>query len=431
MTSTVPRPDDVAPPPTATPDDTTPGDTTDDRSVRTIGLLADPGLPTKLAAQVAADLPDLLATRLPGRTWRVETAEGPVGLDAEGLLPMLRTGCERQRRHGWDIVIILTDLPRRAGTEPLVSDFGSDDGVGLVSVPALGAFALRRRLRAAVLDLLEHGLADHAARPEQPARPHAVPSRRAVLSPPICRIASDHAGIDSHLALRGARGRLRLLAGMVRSNRPWRLVPSLSTPLATAAAGAAFGIFYSNIWSLAGTAGPLRLALIALLAVGAMSTWLIADNGLWEHPRSRRLRDEVRLFNAATTATILLGVVCLYVLLLALTGTAAAVVIPPESLAEALGRSVGPTDYLAVAWMATSMGIVAGALGSGLTSPEDVRAAAYSTREQQRRASLDREDDRAAESEQAADQQDHADQESRADQQDRADQESRADQQDA
>lgn len=35
------------------------------------------------------------------------------------------------------------------------------------------------------------------------------------------------------------------------------------------------------------------------------------------------------------------------------------------------------------------MGIVAGALGSGVTIPEAVRHAAYSTREQQRRALID------------------------------------------
>lgn len=387
MTSTVPRHDE-------TPDTTTPDTTTPDSPVRTVGLLADPGLPTKLAEQVADDLPALLADRLPGRTWRVETAEGPVGLDAEGLLPMLRLGCEQQRRHGWDVVVIVTDLPRRAGTEPLVSDFGSDDGVGLVSVPALGAVALRRRLRTAVLDLLEHGLADPATPPA------AGPTRRGLFGPPICRIASEHEGIDSHLALHGTRGRLRLLAGMVRSNRPWRLVPSLSTALAAAAAGAAFGIFYSNIWSLAGDAGPWRLALIAVLAVAAMSTWLIADNHLWERARSRRLRAEVHLYNAATTSTIVLGVVCCYALLLALAGTAAVVVIPPDTLAATLGHPAGPAAYLAVASMATSMGIVAGAVGSGLTAPEDVRAAAYSTREQQRRARLDAEDDRAAEGEQ-------------------------------
>ncbi|GLZ46889.1 hypothetical protein Acsp06_30740 [Actinomycetospora sp. NBRC 106375] len=386
MTSTVPRQDE-APETTSNPEN----------PVRTVGLLADPGLPTKLAAQVARDLPDLLARRLPGRTWQVETAEGPVGLDAEGLMPMLRTGCEHQRRHGWDVVVIVTDLPRRAGTEPLVSDFGSDDGVGLVSVPALGAVGLRRRLRAAVVDLLAHGLAD----PTATTAATASPTRPTLLSPPICRIASQHEGIDSHLALTGTRGRLRLLAGMVRSNRPWRLVPSLSTALAAAAAGAAFGIFYSNIWALAGEAGPGRLALVAVLAVAAMSSWLVADNHLWEHPRSHRLRAEVHLYNAATTSTIVLGVVCCYALLLVLAGTAAVVVIPPSTLAATLGHPVGPSAYLAVASMATSMGIVAGAVGSGLTSPDAVRAAAYSTREQQRRARLDREDDRAAEGEQA------------------------------
>ncbi|MBP2366780.1 hypothetical protein JOF36_002476 [Pseudonocardia parietis] len=34
---------------------------------------------------------------------------------------------------------------------------------------------------------------------------------------------------------------------MVRANRPWRLVPNLSLAIAGAAAGAAFGVFYSNI----------------------------------------------------------------------------------------------------------------------------------------------------------------------------------------
>jgi len=159
--------------------------------------------------------------------------------------------------------------------------------------------------------------------------------------------------------------------------------------LAAASAGAAFGVFYSNIWQLAAALSPLRLGVIAVLAVVAMVVWLIADNGLWERPSSRVHREEATLFNAATAATIGVGVACMYGLLLVITTGAAAVVIPPSVLHSALGGPAGVTDYLRLGWLASSMGIVAGALGSGLTSPEAVRNAAYSTREQQRRALID------------------------------------------
>lgn len=129
--------------------------------------------------------------------------------------------------------------------------------------------------------------------------------------------------------------------------------------------------------------------MIAVLAVVAMAVWLIADNGLWERPSSRVHREEATLFNAATAGTIGFGVACMYALLLVITTGAAAVVIPPSVLHDAIGGPAGITDYLRLGWLASSMGIVAGALGSGLTSPEAVRSAAYSTREQQRRALID------------------------------------------
>lgn len=118
-----------------------------------------------------------------------------------------------------------------------------------------------------------------------------------------------------HLALKGNAGRLRLLAGMVRTNRPWWLAPSLSPAIA----GAAFGVFYSNIWQLADALSGSRLALITVLVVLAMVVWLIVDNNLWERPADRQLREEAVLYNTATVLTIGLGVLCMYVLLFAVT----------------------------------------------------------------------------------------------------------------
>ncbi len=356
------------------------------RSDLVVGLLADPGLATDLVARVATHLPDALASAAPDHRWRVETAQGPVGLDAEGLLPMLRRGARLRRDHGWDVVVLVTDLPRRAGTQPLVSDYGSDECVGLVSLPALGSVWLRRRLCRAVVDLVADGLVGGRAGASSAGRHWPR------LSPPVVRIASEEPGIDSHLALQGTRGTVRLLGGLVRANRPWRLVPSLSPALAAAAAGAAFGVFYSNIWQLAAVLSIQRLTVVAVLAVTAMATWLVVDNGLWERAAARHHRREAALFNAATAATIGLGVACMAFLLIIMTTLAALLVIPPSLLPGPDGWPDVLTVYLRLGVLSGSMGIVAGALGSGLTSPEAVRQAAYSTREQQRRALVDDEE---------------------------------------
>lgn len=193
-------------------------------------------------------------------------------------------------------------------------------------------------------------------------------------------------GESLHLALTGARGKLRLLTGMVRANRPWRLVPSLSPALAGAAAGAAFGVFYSNIWQLADAFSTARLVLVNAAALLAMIVWLIFDNGLWESPRNRRLRAESALYNSVTTLTVSFGVFCMYLLLYVVTLLAAVVAIPTDYLATTLRHGAGFPDLVTIAWLSASMGTIAGALGSGLAGEEAVRRAAYSERELERQA---------------------------------------------
>ena len=190
----------------------------------------------------------------------------------------------------------------------------------------------------------------------------------------------------------GVRGRLRLLAGMVRDNRPWRLVPHLSSATAAAAATAAYGVVTSSFWTMADALPPWRLALITLLAVAAMTTWLLVYNHLWERPRDRRERGKVVLYNVSTLVTLLFGVACMYAILYVLTLFAAGIVIDGGYLATRVGHPAGWREYATVAWLAASIGIVAGALGSSLENEDAVRRATYSHREQQRQAR-----DRAAE----------------------------------
>lgn len=391
----------------------------DERSV--LGLVADPGLATELAEQIGQELPDLLAEWYQDETladrWRVEVSSQLLPMDEQGLLPLLEIGRTQHRQLGWDVTIVLTELPRRAGRRPVLADCNPEAGAGLVSLPAMGGVRVRRRARDSIAYLLvEHlwgkGDAGPSGTPggtrERGLKiPYQVltdtEERSADLEEGTGRETHDEEtrpspaaeGPNVHVALTGTRGRLRLLNGMVRSNRPWRLVPSLSPALAGAAAGAAFGIFYSNIWQLADAFTTGRLVLVNAVAVFANIAWLIFDNNLWERRKKRGARTESRLYNAVTSVTVSFGVLCMYALLYGVTLFAAFVAIPVDYLTTTLGHPSGVTELATVAWLSASMGTIAGALGSGFAGEEAVRRAAYSERERERQERRDAEEERA------------------------------------
>jgi hypothetical protein len=358
-----------------------------------LGLLADPGLPAEIVDRVVRreDLPALLNDQTAEGSWRVETAVGPLRLDTDGKMPTAAIGRETSKAWGWDAVVLVTDLPRRAGTEPVVADVSTAHRTGLVSVPALGALNLRRRAQRTILRLVSGYLGPAPSGAPKGGDDATISDAGA----PVHHIDGTEEGIDHHVALRGLRGRTRLLSGMVRANRPWLLVPSLSPAIAGAAAGAAFGVFYSNIWTLADAFTGGRLALVGALAVVSMIAWLIVDNGLWERPSNRTLRAEAALYNAVTVATISTAVVYMYVLLSLATLAATFVVIPSALMTTTLGHPATFGDYAGLAWLATSMGTIAGALGSGLAGEETVRRAAYSRREEERRERMEQESEEA------------------------------------
>ena len=72
------------------------------------------------------------------------------------------------------------------------------------------------------------------------------------------------------------------------------------------------------------------------------------------------------MFNAATVLTVAIGVGCLYLALLVATLAAAWFLITGELLSQSLRRPVSWPDYVTIAWLASSIATVGGALGSGL-----------------------------------------------------------------
>jgi hypothetical protein len=342
-----------------------------------VGMLVDPGAPTDLAAALVPVLPDVLAAQVDDTTeWVVSTETREIPLDDQGLVPLESLAQEHRAEQEWDVMIVVTDLPRRVGTRPVAAILTTRARSGMVSLPGLGALAVRRRARQAVVDLVRALTGRESG--SEGGRPPGIPR----FSP--LRYMSGEEDADAHLALVGLRGRLRLLAGMVRDNRPWRLVPHLSSATAAAAATGAYAIVTTSFWSMAASLSPLRLLLISLVAILAMTVWLISYNHLWDRTDDRDARAKAVLYNAATAITIIIGVTCMYVLLYLVGLLAALALIDPGYFSSQLQRPASPGAYLKLVWLASSVGIVAGALGSSLESEEAVRRATYGRRELER-----------------------------------------------
>jgi hypothetical protein len=382
----------------------------------TLGLIADPDIPEKIARELATDLPELLSRYVDDRlSWNVSVVVDPLtGTDRES--PEILDGChERLQQEGWDLAVCLTDLPVYRSGQLVVADVSAQRKVAGLSLPILGATRLRPRAREATIQLVDElyaripelGEDDPASVDEERdaeasdlpgQRPHRLVERRPVeplapfqrVEPPDEDMKDTN--VDARFAAPGARGHLRLWAGMVLANRPWKLFPSFKGTLAAAFATGAYVLVIPTIWGLADSVGWARLLALMVAANVAMVVWVIVAHHLWERSHAREAPHWAALYNGVTVLTMSVAVLLAYAALFALIFLAAWVFVPGNYFQTTLRHPIGPGDYLTLAWMATSLATVAGALGAGLEHEEVVREAAYGYRQRRRQEAKESED---------------------------------------
>jgi hypothetical protein len=171
---------------------------------------------------------------------------------------------------------------------------------------------------------------------------------------------------------------------MVLANRPWKLFPSFKGAIAAAFATAAYVLVIPTIWAVADAVGWGRLLALMITAIVAMGIWIIVGHHLWERPSEREAPHWAALYNGVTALTITVAVLFAYAVLFALVFLAAWVFVPSSYFQSTLKHPIGLGDYLILAWLATSLATVAGALGSSLEDEDTVRNAAYGYRQRRR-----------------------------------------------
>src|ERR687889_113852 len=299
-------------------------------------------MPQRLAEEVSAELPELLSRRVDERvSWEVSVICDPLTGSDSDAARVIDAAHERMVEEGWELAICLTDLPIRADGQPLVALVSTAYKAAVLSLPPLGVTLLRRRVREATLQLVNElyegrhelrrdgkdrdeeevgaGASTEEARRPGP-RPHRLVGRRLTeLLSPIRRITpTDEDDVDVRFVSPKVRGHLRLLAGMVLANRPWRLFTTMKGTLAAAFATAADALVMPIIWQMADSLSWVRLLALMVLAIVAMVFWIIVAHHLWERPAEQEARDKAALYNAATVLTLSVAVLFSYAVLFVL-----------------------------------------------------------------------------------------------------------------
>ena len=359
----------------------------------TLGLIAAPDIPQKIARELASELPDLLAKHVDGGvSWEVPVVVDPLtGTDQKA--PEILDACrERRLSEGWDLALCLTDLPvYRSGTL-VAADVSAKRGVAGLSLPALGALRLRPRARGLILRLA-HELYDRTK--EQGADdPPALGSKamgsvgsfRRVDTPDEDMKAID---VDARFVAPGVLGHLRLWSGMVLANRPWKMLPAFKGAIAAAFATGAYVLAINSFWLFADAMGLWRLLTLMVVAMVAMVVWIIVAHHLWERPSDPEVRKWAPLYNGVSVLSISAAVLLAYAILFLLLFVAAWVFVPGDYFQSTLKHPVGIGEYLTLSWLGASLATVAGALGASLEDEERVRKASYGYRQRRRQEEED------------------------------------------
>jgi hypothetical protein len=354
-----------------------------------VGLVAGVGLSRELAERISARLPSLLQQRFADHAWKVVVRTEPLA-GAGGMgVDLLQLTRRRMLEEGWQLAVCLTDQPLGVGYRPVTAQASATLGVGVVSVPALGAIDLERRALDAVTRTIEELL--HASGTSRPKRGEG---RRAgmrarlddlrQLSSPLGRAFPQDEG-TVRFGTATARGNMRLLVGKIRGNRPWRLIIGLSHSLVAALGTSAFGLTSPVLWRIADVMPLGRLFVIALASLLAIGLTIVVAHGLWEYAPSRAARRQVLLVNLATTMTVALGVLTPYLALLVLNCLIAHTLIAVPVLLSELHHDVHLADYARIAWLVSSLATLGGALGAVLETNSAVRDAAFCIRQTEHR----------------------------------------------
>ena len=342
-----------------------------------LGVLLDPDAASSTAAPGVPDSPDLapdltrdLTTAYPGLTWDVTVLVERLGDPDDDSLDLLEATRDRMLDEDFDLAVGVVAEPLEQGRHTLTAQVSPVHASGVVSLSHAESGA-REQVTRVVGKIL--GADPDEGDPTDAQRASAAHSARQLATD----VGNRHGENAVSYGWRVAAGNARLLLRTIRSNRPWMLAASLSKSMSAALATGALTLITTDLWMLSAEYNALQMTMVGAIAVLAVTVSLVVGADLWERPRRAAEREQVTVFNIATLATVLIGVLVLHLALFLAALVGALLLVDAEVFGVVTGEPAQFVQYAKLAWFVGGLATIGSALGAGLEEDDDVREAIF------------------------------------------------------
>lgn len=412
-----------------------------------LGLIPSPDLPAELTNKFIDHLPTFLHDTVDDTVlWEPQIVVDPLVGSAEYMNQLMNKAIHLKKMNDWDYVICLTDLPHFMDKYVVVADINKLQKVALISIPSFGAFPVKLRTKRTISTVLSDIHHVHPLNASQMSRKAYKETKKKPFLSGISRhdhnlenetddekavhlkdnttenkqeftahqdesieqdqeteeYTKDNFTQEDTVNQSNVRyrikskllGYMRILGGMTFANRPWSALFSFRKIIMLAFGTGIYITLFPTPWELSTIYSIPRFILLMLVAIFGMVMWIIFAHRLWEKPTQKgdiRLR---KLYNYTTILTLSVIVVINYIVLFCFFLAAIGIFVPP-SLFEAVTDIDGEASlkyYFLLTWLITSLGTLAGSIGTMSEDEGKIRQITYSYRQINRYYNIQDED---------------------------------------
>src|SRR5690625_4140047 len=201
----------------------------------TIGLIPSPYVSQKLMDKIIDKLKINIAKKLDKNIdWQFEVKVNTFVGAAEYVNETIQKVIEMKERNNWDYAVSINDLPSISEGKVVISDIGTKDGVGYLSLPSYGVFPFNKKIVKMITYIIEIIYNKEYKKAE---KINKKINWNYIFSN-VKHVTPEKAVKTAVLIILQSRiiGSLRVLAGLFYANKPWTTLVSFKTILLLALA---------------------------------------------------------------------------------------------------------------------------------------------------------------------------------------------------